>query len=244
MDFKRFFNEWNQPQLFSLFVTVLIIFIISISVTIHIKKHAKPNKAPKALQLVAEGYVNAVCNLYDEASENKLPKMRIYIFSLATFILIGNSLGLIGLEPIATSYSVTLTLALITFLGSYTIATIFQKWRWLKRYLVSPIEIVSQFAPLISLSMRMFGNIIGGATITYLVYYVFGYVWDLMPITNGFYFFGSFFTPFLHMFFDMFGPIVQTLVFTLLTTVYWSSEAEKIVKKSKKKINQTQKIIA
>ncbi|MCU9932045.1 hypothetical protein NWQ34_06635 [Mycoplasmopsis felis] len=40
------------------------------------------------------------------------------------------------------------------------------------------------------------------------------------------YILGVILTPLLHFYFDVFGAILQTLVFTLLTAVYWSLESE------------------
>lgn len=40
----------------------------------------------------------------------------------------------------------------------------------------NPVELIGQFAPLISLSFRLFGNMIGGATLMYLIYAVTGFI--------------------------------------------------------------------
>ncbi|UWV83037.1 hypothetical protein [Mycoplasmopsis cynos] len=59
----------------------------------------------------------------------------------------------------------------------------------------------------------------------------------LSPSTQSWYFFGLIITPFLHFYFDLFGSVIQALVFSLLTTVYWVMEAEST--KKKKKVNST-----
>ncbi|MCS4537103.1 F0F1 ATP synthase subunit A [Mycoplasma sp. CSL7475-4] len=229
---------WNQAQLLSLIFTILIIFVISLIVFIKIKKHKKINKAPSATQIIAEAYVTGVDNTYDETSSNKLPIARFYIFSLATFLLVGNMLGLIGLEPIATSYSVTFTLAAITFVGIYLVGFWYQRFRFLRRY-ANPVELIGQFSPLISLSARMFGNITGGAVILASVYYAAGWIWSLIFPGPQLYFFATIITPWMHMFFDIFGAVIQALIFTVLTTIYWSNEVE--IKQKKQNIKQKNK---
>ncbi|WP_337898520.1 hypothetical protein [Mesomycoplasma ovipneumoniae] len=48
-----FFSHWNQPQLFTLFILVIFVIILSIIIFFHIKK-AKVDKAPSAIVLFAE----------------------------------------------------------------------------------------------------------------------------------------------------------------------------------------------
>ncbi|WP_029608856.1 F0F1 ATP synthase subunit A [Mycoplasma simbae] len=232
--FAKHFGVWNQPQLLSLAVTVLIILIISLVVFIKIKKGSQVNKAPSATQLVAETYVNMLDNAYDDTASGKLPWARFYIFALATFLLIGNMLGLIGLEPIASSYSITLTLALITFIGIYLVGIWYQRLWYFFRYIRNPAEILGQFSPLIALSCRMFGNITGGAVIMASVYYAAGWAWSLIFPGPQLYFFATIVTPWMHMFFDIFGAAIQTLIFTVLTTIYWTNEVQMRTKKPKK----------
>lgn len=223
---KKEFTNWNQKQLLSLIVVVLICLIVSLIVYIKLKHNFKKDKAPKGIVFVMEGYVNYVDDLYDNTSDGKLPKMKFYIFGLATFLFVGNLLGLIGLEPIATSYSVALTCGLITFIGIYVIGFIYQKFRFFKRY-INPIEIIGQFSPLISITFRIFGNLIGGGLILFLIYYFFGWVWTKIPgQTTAWPLLAPLVTPFLHMYFDIFSVFIQTLVFCSLTTIWWSREVE------------------
>lgn len=233
-------NTWNQPQLLSLFVTVLVCIIISLVVYFKVKK-VKPDQAPKGVALIAEAYVKGIDSQYENTAGEKLPKAKVYIFTLGTFLFIGNWVVILGLEPVVTSYSVTLTLGLSTFLGIYVVKIVYQKWHMLKNYM-NPMNIIGDFSPLISISFRIYGNIIGGATLMFLIYSVCGYVWTLIPgmSNHEWYFFAPFITPLLHLYFDLFGGLIQAYVFSLLTTIYWVSEAvtpEKKTRKNKKIIN-------
>ncbi|KKB26630.1 ATP synthase A chain [Mycoplasmopsis meleagridis] len=234
-------NDWNHPQLFSLFITVLICLILSLAVFIEIKRTSRPNKAPSAFLIIMEGYVTTVDNMFYEATDGKISKAKIYIFGLASFLLIGNLLAPLGIEPIVTSYSVPFTLALITWLGIFVVGLTYQKFRFFLRYVKNPVEIIGQFAPLISLSFRIFGNIIGGGTIIFLTYWMFGFIWRLIPgqETNNWFFFGVIVTPFMHVYFDIFSAFIQALVFSTLTVIYWSREAEE---ESKPKENKLKKV--
>ncbi|MGP1451193.1 MAG: F0F1 ATP synthase subunit A [Metamycoplasmataceae bacterium] len=230
-------NQWNQPQLFSLFVVVTFCFIFSLYIYIKLKIYSKADKAPKGILLIMEEYLVYVTDTYDDITEKKIPHLKFYIFSLVSFLIVGNLISIFGLEPIASSYSITLTLALITWLGIYVIGIWFQKWRFFKKFLM-PTDLVGQFAPLISLSLRMFGNIVGGGTIVFLLYYSLGSLWTLIFKTSDTHWarflFAPLLAPFFHMYFDIFGAFMQAMVFTILTSIYWASEAVRIEKKVKK----------
>ncbi|WLP85874.1 F0F1 ATP synthase subunit A [Mycoplasma seminis] len=239
--------KWDQPQLLSLIITVMIILIISIIVYVKVSR-VKENEAPKGIAQIAEAYVGMIDNTFDDTTNgDKVQKSRLYIFTLATFILIGNLTAIFGLEPIVTSYSIPFTLALMSWLGIFIVGAIYQKARYLKSFL-NPLDLPGKISPLISLSFRIYGNVIGGTTVIFLVYSIFGYLWTLIPgIGNGnheWYFLAVLVSPALHFYFDLFGSTLQAYIFTLLTTVYWvveagePSEGKVKDKKAKKTLNE------
>lgn len=214
--------QWNQPQLFSLFVTVIIIIIISLVAYYKVSK-VKPHEAPKGIAFVVEAYVSGIDNNLNDVFEGKLSKSKPYLFVLATFLVVGNMLVVFGLEPIASSYSIPFILAISSWLGIFVIGGIYQKIRYLKKYL-NPLEIPGAFSPLISLSLRLYGNIVGGGVIMFLIYTIFGYAWTLISPNHQWYFFSVIFTPIFHIYFDLFDTLLQCYIFTLLTSIYWLSE--------------------
>ncbi|MGZ9413813.1 F0F1 ATP synthase subunit A [Mycoplasma sp. 480] len=224
----KWLENWNQPQLFTLFILVFLVVVTSLILYFQIKK-TKKDKAPTTVVYITEQYFGIVESIVDESGvKGKLStNIKPYIFTLFTFLLFGNLLSLFGLEPIGSTYSVTFTLAFVSWSGIFVIGITMQKWRFFKKFL-NPLEIISIPAPLISLSFRMFGNIIGGSTILILFYAGTQFVWSLLPIA-GFSVFNLpaaiFFAP-LIFYFDIFGVVIQAYVFTLLTTTYWSTNAE------------------
>ncbi|WP_156768864.1 F0F1 ATP synthase subunit A [[Mycoplasma] mobile] len=229
-------NNWIQPQLISLIFVTLVLILISVVVYFKVKK-VKPNESPYGVALLSEQYVTFVDDNFQAITGGKIDKVGPYIFTLITFLVVGNILGIFGLEPITTSYSVPLTLALITWLGTYVIAIIFQKWRKLRKYLkvTLPFILIGEFSPIISLSFRIFGNIIGGSTILFLIYFVTGYIWGFIPIIGQVNLLGAVLAPALNLYFDLFGGLIQAYLFTILTMVFWTLETD-IPEKKKKKI--------
>lgn len=111
---EQFLSQKLQPQIFSLILVTLILVIFAIVVYRKVKKQ-KTTEAPHGVLLVAEQYVMGVDNLFNQVTGGKLThKPAPYFFTLFSFLLVSNLMGLLGLEPPTTSYSVTLLLALIS----------------------------------------------------------------------------------------------------------------------------------
>jgi F-type H+-transporting ATPase subunit a len=68
-----------------------------------------------------------------------------------------------------------------------------------------PLNVVGELAKVVSISFRLFGNIMGGAIIITVVSWM---VYSLVL------------PPFLYVFFGMFVGTVQAFVFTMLTITY------------------------
>lgn len=218
----RFITWKLQSQIFTLILVVLVLVTLSIVIYLKVKKQ-KVDEAPKGVLLIAEQYVGMISKMYEEGA-GQLQKPAPYIFTLITFLGVGNIFGVFGLSSITSSYSVALLLALITWIGTYVIGLTYHRFRFFKKWL-NPIDFIGQFAPLISLSFRIFGNIVGGSIIVYLLYTVTGTMWGYIPFIGEVNILGSLIAPAFHVYFDLFGALVQAYVFTLLTLTYWSMEA-------------------
>lgn len=216
---------WWQPQLLTLIYVTVVLTILSIIVYFKVKK-VEPNKTPKGIAFLAEQYVGIFDIEFHGISQGKIDRVGPYIFTLFSFLIVGDTAGLIALEPVVTSYSVSLTLGLITWIGTYVFGIIYQKLYFFSRYL-NPIELIGQFSPLISISFRIFGNILGGTVLMYMIYLLTSYIWGLIPIIGEVNLLGMIVAPWFHIYFDIFGAMVQAYVFALLTGIYWSQEVEK-----------------
>ncbi|MBR2849003.1 MAG: F0F1 ATP synthase subunit A, partial [Mycoplasmataceae bacterium] len=129
----------------------------------------------------------------------------------------------LSLKTVVGTYSVSLALGLITWIGIYVFGIIYQKLSFFKKFL-NPIELVSQFSPLISISFRIFGNITGGSIIMYIIYYATGQLFEYIPVIGQVNLLGMIIAPWFQMYFDIFGALIQAYIFALLTGIYWSQE--------------------
>ena len=196
--------------------TVLVAILLSI-LALYVNKKLKVtdvDKKPTGFLNIIEMIVEAVNGLVKTNMGEKNMFFAPYIFTLMSFIGVANLLGLVGLTPPTSDYSVTLSLALITFFATQIM--LFKTRRGLGGYLKSftepfilltPINVIGELANPVSLSFRLFGNVLSGGIILALLYGALGY---FAPIV----------TPVLHGYFDIFSGLLQTFIFGMLTMIF------------------------
>lgn len=184
---------------------------------------ADAHVAPKGILLLTEMLVG-LCNSI--IGDNLKEKTRTYLPFFGTLIMlmaVSNLLGLTGLQPPTSNLSLNITLAVMMFL--------LIQYQGIKKsglgarlkeltepmWLLTPLNVIGEFALPVSLSMRLFGNILAGSIITLLVYTVmkgfapFGYLGFLV-------------TPFFHVYFDIFSGLIQTYIFFTLASFFLSQQ--------------------
>ena len=151
------------------------------------------------------------------------PKFVNYISTIFIFILMSNISGLVGLRPPTADYGTTFALALITFFMIRVCKVKHQSakqiWEgvcsplppWLPIW--APINVISEIAIPISLSLRLFANVLSGTVIMALVYGLLGGIAVVWPAA-------------LHVYFDLFSGAIQTYVFCMLTMTYVSQACD------------------
>jgi F-type H+-transporting ATPase subunit a len=78
-------------------------------------------------------------------------------------------------------------------------------------FFMMPLNVIGELAKIISISFRLFGNIMGGSIIILVVSYLCYNI--ILP-------------PFLNAFFGLFVGTIQAFVFTMLTVVYISVQVK------------------
>jgi F-type H+-transporting ATPase subunit a len=129
---------------------------------------------PTRLQSVAESIYEVIDNMTHEVLHDNARTYFPFVLTLFVFILFANVLGLIPYSFTVTSHIViTLALALVVFVGATIIGFIRNGFGYLKLFvpsgvpalllpLVVLIEIVSYFIRPMSLSIRLFANMMAG----------------------------------------------------------------------------------
>ena len=190
-----------------LFVLLLLWFIL-IRASLSVEK-------PGAVQHLAELTHGFVGEQSESIIGHGYERFVSYLTVLLIFILLGNLLGLIpGFESPTANPVVPLGFAVVTFLYYHFHGIRSNGFSYVKQFLgpvwwlyplMLPIEIISHFARVLSLTVRLYANMFAGDMVTLAFF-------SLIPIGVPLVFLG------LH-----FGvAIIQAYVFMILATVYLS----------------------
>lgn len=206
-----------QPELvFSLIImTILSIFFVLVGRKV---KVADPTKRPRGVVLVCETGVKMIQDYMETLMPSKFSKNYYPYFAMMfIYIFISNISGLFGFEAPTSNYSITLAIAIITFtLIQYNALKTKGVFTYIKDIIWPPTNILGTLAPLISLSMRLFGNIVAGSILLSLIYSFTGYLSEYVINFN---FLGPLIAPIFHAYFDVFAGFIQTLVFVTLSSI-------------------------
>ncbi len=200
-------------------IFIIVIFMIIFAIVAN-RKLKKATEIPGGFQNVIELIVEMLDKMVSGSMGKWAPGFRNYIGTIFIFVLLSNISGLFGLRPPTADYGTTLCLGLITFflihINTFRHQNVKQIWidkcsplpPWLPIWL--PINIISDIAVPISLSLRLFANVLSGTVMMALVYGLLNKIAVIWPAV-------------LHVYFDLFSGAIQTYVFCMLTMTYISN---------------------
>lgn len=174
-------------------------------------KHA--DEVPKGFQNVVEIIVELLDGMVGSTMGKNGLGFRNYIGTIFIFILVSNLSGLLGLRPPTADYGTTLPLGIMTFILIFVTKIRYQKVSGFIKGLCdpwvfwAPINVIGDIAVPISISLRLFANILSGTVMMALVYGLLSKVAYIWPAA-------------LHVYLDMFSGAIQTYVFCMLTMTY------------------------
>jgi F-type H+-transporting ATPase subunit a len=173
--------------------------------------------SPGRLQILVEDAVRAVQSMLRDYVGHKGPRYLAIIATMFVFILTGNLMGLVpGLMAPTSSINVTLGCAL-TVAVYYHIQGVKEQGigAYLKHFALPPgspvflaplmfiIEIISHLSRVLSLSLRLFGNVFGEELVIIILF-------SIIP----------FLVPLPMMFLGVVTSSLQAFIFVLLSTIY------------------------
>ena len=229
--FDNFFSLDIPGEVISSIIVMLIVMVLAIIVGVLAARH-NPLKKPKGLLLMAEIGVRYFDNFAAELVGPGLPNFGGFIMGVAVYLFIAFIFGLTGLPSPVTYMAIPLSLGLTTFLLIHFTSARFTKWAYFKRYIdpipiFLPINLISMWAPLLSLTLRLFGNAIAGWALLTIVEYSLRDVSGMLFSSMGEWgevFLAPIPLAILHAYFDLFSGFIQTFVFILLTTIFIGQE--------------------
>jgi F-type H+-transporting ATPase subunit a len=196
---------------------MVMLIVLGLTVLCLIVRSRLSVENPGKLQIVLEDGVGAVSGLLEEWIGPKGRQFLPLIATLGVFILVGNYMGLVpGLMAPTSSINVTLGCALTTWVYYH-----YQGIRaqgilaYLKHFAMPPgspvfiaplmfvIEIISHLSRVMSLSLRLFGNIFGEELVILILF-------TIIP----------FFVPLPMMLLGLVTGGLQAFIFMLLSVIY------------------------
>jgi F-type H+-transporting ATPase subunit a len=201
---------WDIPDHVIMALVVLLISVIVFPLMARGISRENPGHFQQMLELVVSGLKGLLRDIIGHDGDRYL----YIIGSFAAFIFVSNIFGIFFfLQPPTSNPNTTFGLALCAFLY-YNYQGIRSQGlvHYLKHFagpmpllapLMIPIEIIGHLARILSLGMRLFGNIFGEHTAT-------GIFMGMLP----------FVLPWPMMGLGIFGAFLQTFVFIMLTMVY------------------------
>jgi F-type H+-transporting ATPase subunit a len=187
---------------------VLLAYFIAVRLSLSVE-------TPNGIQHLAEVTNEFVTEQGEQVIGHGHEQFTSYLTTLGLFILLGNLMGLVpGLESPTANVTVPLGLALVTFVYYHFYGIRANGFGYVKQFLgpvwwLSPlllvIEVISHFARILSLTVRLYANMYAGDLVVLAFF-------SLIPVGIPIIFLG------LH-----FGvAIIQAYVFMLLTMIYLS----------------------
>mgnify|MGYP001360408660 CR=1 FL=1 len=161
--------SFTNASLFMFFSAGLITLLLMISTR---EKKIIPSK----IQLVSEMLYNFIAKMISDTAGKKAKPYFPLIFSLFIFILFCNMIGMLPYSFTVTSHIiVTLTFAIFIFIGVTILGFVIHGFKYLKIFvpsgvplvllpIITVIEIISYLSRPISLSVRLFANMMAGHT--------------------------------------------------------------------------------
>lgn len=183
------------------------------------RKLKRATDVPGVFQNMLEYAMEMLDKMADGILGGNAPRFVNYIGTIFLFILFCNLSGLFGLRAPTGDFGVTFLLGMFTFFivnfqgiknrGTGHFTSLFQPIP-----ILFPINVIGEVANPMSISLRLFANLLSGIIIMGLWY-------GMMP------WFAKIGIPAaLHVYTDLFSGAIQTYVFCMLTMVYISDKME------------------
>jgi F-type H+-transporting ATPase subunit a len=196
----------NAAAMEILVVLLLLLFFIVVRMRLSVEN-------PGGLQHMVETVEGFVAEQAEGVMGHGYERYVPYAVALGYFILLGNLLGLVpGFESPTANPVVPLGCAVVTFIYYHFHGIRTHKLHYVKQFvgpvwalapLMFLIEIVSHFARILSLTVRLFANMFAGDMVTLAFF-------SLIPL----------FVPVVFLGLHLFVSLVQTFIFVMLTLVY------------------------
>ena len=204
----------TYPHIIYSWVVMVILIVLGIvgakSVTL------VPSKLQNVLEIVISGIEEFTIDITGEEGRWLFPLLA----TVFIYIFFCNIMGLLpGFFPPTANLNTTLSCALVVVLFTHVIGIKYHGAKYIKHFLgpvwwmiplILPIEIIGHLARILSLSFRLFGNMMGHELVLGILFMLAGLFFAPLPI----------------MVLGIFVALVQAFVFYLLSVMYFTGAIE------------------
>jgi len=204
----------TYPHVVYSWFVVLLLILLAYACTRTIR--LIPGRAQNFFEVVVSGMEEFMVDVTGEEGRWFFPLVGTIFLYIATC----NLIGLIpGFFPPTASINTTLSCALVSFLFTHFVGVKYHGIKYIKHFLgpiwwmtpiIFPIEVIGHLARIMSLSFRLFGNMMGHELVLMILFMLAG----------------AFFAPLPIMAMGIFVSFVQAFVFFLLSIMYFSGAME------------------
>ncbi|QTA91993.1 F0F1 ATP synthase subunit A [Desulfonema magnum] len=209
----------GHDMTFNLDVILMTWVVIAVLIVFGFFASRKKSLLPGPLQVLGELFVSQLYDLTEDAMDKeRAEKYGPMICALFMFLLLSNWIGMFPhLHEPTKDLNTPLSLGIMGFVIAHYAGI---KTKGFKKYakeycepvfFMMPLNVIGELAKIVSISFRLFGNIMGGSIIILVVSYLT---------------YSVIFPPFLNAFFGLFVGAIQAFVFTMLTVVYISVQVK------------------
>lgn len=201
---------WITETIFNTWIIMAVLIAVAVTARIKLRNF---QTVPKGFQNGVEAVVETFDKFAVDTLGEKIAYIAPWFFSVFMLILSSALLSVFGLRAPTADWATTFALALSTFILMFLLGLRHRRGEYLKsffepHFIFFPLNLIGELAKPISLSFRLFGNMLSGTIILTLYY-------GLTPM------FVQFGIPaFLHAFFDVVFGALQTYIFVIISLMY------------------------
>lgn len=197
--------------------TWVIMALLVIAGSLAVKRlEMVPQGSQNFFEMVITGIEDFMVSVTGEEGRFAFP----LIATLGLFILVSNYMGMIpGFFAPTANLNTTAACAVIVVAYTHIIGVRFHGVKYIKHFMgpiwwltpiIMPIEIIGHLARVLSLSIRLFGNIFGEELVLAILFFLAGLYLAPLPI----------------MFLGLFTGFIQAFIFCLLSMMYFAGSIE------------------
>ena len=191
---------------------IIMAVIIAFAIYVRIKLNSFQEK-PRGFQNFIELLVSTFNGYVESTAGAKLSYLSPWFFTVFMFVGLSNISGMFFLRPPTADWNATFPLAFVSFLLIHGLAFRYQAKEHIKGlfepvFLFFPINVMGELAKPISLSFRLFGNVLGGVILLSVIYEMAPLILRVpLPIV-------------LHGYFDLAMGLLHAYVFVTLSLAF------------------------